>query len=1121
MPSLELMFLGGFEVRLDGQPVIGFESDKSRLLMAYLAIESPRSQRRESLAGLFWSESPEKRARQSLSQALYNLRHILGQAGASECLEITPQDVGFHQRSHVHVDVHCFLAQIKEILQHPHPAVWACRACQERLVKAAGLYQGELLAGFSLPDAPEFETWLREQRHHLQEQARYVFSELVRSLVKRGERARALAYVERLVELDPYDETNQRLWISLLAQTGRRSKALEQVTVLEHMLEEELRMEPEAETVALADQIRQKTGAYQSESQPKHNLPTLLTAFVGREKEMDDLYWKLLDPGCRLLTLLGLGGSGKTRLALEAGRKILPAFPDGVFLVELGVLSSPHDLVPAIARTLGVRPKSIKAQPQRDAQVQELVDFLNQKELLFILDSAEMVIEGAHILSDLLQSVPGLALLATSRARLNLTGENLFQLQGLYFPPDCVPGWGDFPAVQLFFQAARRANPDFQLKDEDAGSIVQICQTLQGMPLAILLAAAWTSAMPPERILQEIQSSLEFLAGGWQDLPPRQKSLQAAFDYSWNLLWEEERALLSRLSIFRQPFSDNQAKEVAAATPNALKALLDFSLLQRTAQNRLRLHDLVRQFAQAKLMESPEESLLVHTRLGELYLRRLSEWDVVMKSARQVAAIRQMDLEIENARLAWDWLIQQEPQEGLGHALEGALENAHEGLCNYYDRRGQYSRGESACQDALNWIEERGLSASSLRFWARISAWQGHFWIALGRSEEGFTLLNRIITELKKEHWLGLDTRWEQAQALIFILLAKVRLENEIVIEYAKHSADLFLACDDRWYAARALVYGAAALESLGRYDEQIQTAERALELQIPDGDPELVHYIHYVLGCGYIYRGDHEIGARIIDESITPSSAQDEKMEIAEKMIHKAVNYILMGNFKEALPSLEYGFSLHQELGRKIDDTNLVRYYSVHWGLGNYDRSIEIACQIKDAYARGMLAFLGSIYFLQGKVELAQVVIKDALQSAIETSNSRFIGFTQAFLSIACYLNCSNELALHYLQEALVKSQTGSTIETGTTLLAVAFFLAEGGDAPQAVEVFTAATQIPFIGKSAWTHDFLGKRIESLSERLPGEMVAAARARGQEHSLQELVEEWSQKVDQLTIFNK
>ncbi len=861
-------------------------------------------------------------------------------------------------------------------------------------------------------------------------------------------------------------------------------------------------MEPEAETVALMDQISHRFEQFTLASKLPQKLPAALTTFVGREEERQDLYWKLLDPDCRLLTILGMGGSGKTRLAVEAARSLLPAFPGGVFLVELGVLDSPHDLLPAIARTLEVRLKRFQEAAKTDGLAQQLFDFLLGKELLLILDSAEMVLEGARGVSDILQNAPGVKVLATSRSRLNLAGEHLMQLGGLPFPDDASPGWEKSPAVQLFEVAARRSNPDFSLTTENASAVIQICRKLQGMPLAILLATAWVSAMPPDKILMEIQGNLDFLAVGWQDMPARQQSLRAAFDYSWGLLWPEEKSVLRMLSIFRQPFTDQLAREITQATAHHLKALLDFSLIQHTGQNRLRLHDLVRQYALDRLIEEPQESLALHHRFANLYLQKLEKWGVEIKSSEQVRFMGEMDLEIENARLAWDWVAGEEPDDRLAGALEG--------LCTYYDRRGQYQRGESACEFTLGQVEKNVIDRGKVRLWARLAAWQGHFWISLGRTDDGLKRLEQIGQELDQEKWQDLDTGFERALVLFFTLLAKVRIDNPFALDCATRSAELFRRCGETWYTARALVYAGAALESLGRYDEQLHVSQQALELQSSEGDPELIRYIQYVLGCGYIYNGDVERGSQIIEESLQSSSNSEMKDEIARNTISLAVNQIFMGNYREALSYIELAFSIYQELGKPFGDENYVRYHSATWGVGNYRQSLDLWPKITGVYGQSVTFFGGSIYLLQGKGDLAQASLEQSLQAALETTNTRVVGIILALLSLARYMNGEKEQAFRLLHEALEKSITGNAPEMSMSLLAVVYYLLEQGKVELSLEVYEAAVQVPFFGGSAWTHDFLGVRLEQLAKTLPDEVVEAARARGRAHQLPALVGQWA-----------
>ncbi len=403
-----------------------------------------------------------------------------------------------------------------------------------------------------------------------------------------------------LAGLDRFDEENLRQRLILLARKGRRLDALQAYQEYARLLANELAVEPEAATLEIHDQINHQFETLANPQKPPHNLPAAATRLVGRQAELEELYWKLVDPDCRLVTILGMGGSGKTRLAMEAGKVLLPAFPNGVFWLDVGVLSSGHDLLANLAHTLGLQRGSFLDQPDTPGQERQMLSELQDKELLLILDGAEMVLEKVVALNDLLRQASKVKVLVTSRARLNLQGENLLILEGLPYPEQLAPGWEEYPAVQFFANIVRQTSPGFQVLDTQARAVIEICRTLKGMPLALLFAAAWTPALSPDQVLTEIHKSLDFLHSNWQDLPSRQQSLRAVFEYSWNLLCVDDQAVLRKLTVFQQPFTAQQANVVTQATVNNLKGLLDFSLIQRAGGERFRLHDLVRQFAHGK-----------------------------------------------------------------------------------------------------------------------------------------------------------------------------------------------------------------------------------------------------------------------------------------------------------------------------------------------------------------------------------------------------------------------------------------------------------------------------------------------------------------------------------------
>ncbi len=383
---------------------------------------------------------------------------------------------------------------------------------------------------------------------------------------------------------------------------------------------------------------------------PGSNLPTPPTPLVGREPELAALTGLLCDPRCRLLTVLGPGGIGKTRLAIEAASTQRERFSDGAYFVPLVSLTSPQFIVPAIADALGLvfsGPADPKAQ---------LLNHLREKSSLLVLDSLEHLLEGAGLLAELLQQAPGVKLLVTSRERLNLQAEWLFGLQGLPVPSlDQVDQAEEYSAVALFLQSAGRAQVGFELRPEERPWVVHICRLVEGMPLAIELAAAWVRLLSCQEIAQEIERNLDFLCTSARDMPERHRSMRAVFDQSWQMLSAEEQQVLGRLSVFRGGFRRHAAEQVAQVSLSLLTALVDKSLLRRNEAGRYGLHPLIRQYAADCLREDPDHDRAARDRHSHYYLTMVREREAILHSHRRKEVIGELTVEIDNLRLAWEW----------------------------------------------------------------------------------------------------------------------------------------------------------------------------------------------------------------------------------------------------------------------------------------------------------------------------------------------------------------------------------------------------------------------------------------------------------------------------------
>jgi tetratricopeptide (TPR) repeat protein len=447
--------------------------------------------------------------------------------------------------------------------------------------EALSHYQGDFLRGLSLPNAALFEEWALVRREQLRGLALDGLSALAQASLAQGEYTQAIADLRRLLALDPWREAAHRALMRAWAAGGDRAAALAQFEQCRQTLADELGVEPAPATVLLYEQIKAGTyvagdiedrfsvsAAPTSRSSPHNNLPAETTPFVGRQAELAQIAERLAEPGCRLLTLFGPGGIGKTRLALQAARQAANTFTDGVCLVSLEAVETADHLPTAIATALKI-PLSGRREPRA-----QLLAYLLERELLLVLDNFEHLLPETELLTEILEHAAGVKLLVTSLAALNLYEEWVLAIEGLPHPAEAdVADLSGFEAVTLFRQRARQVQAAFDLAGNEAG-VLTICRLLQGMPLGIELAAASVRTRSPAQIARQIEADLSTLATSLRNVPARQRSMVAVFDHAWRLLPAEERQLLRRLTLFRGGFTAAAAREVLGAAPPALAGLV-------------------------------------------------------------------------------------------------------------------------------------------------------------------------------------------------------------------------------------------------------------------------------------------------------------------------------------------------------------------------------------------------------------------------------------------------------------------------------------------------------------------------------------------------------------------
>jgi len=738
MEQLNIALLGAFQVTGDGEPITDFEADSARALLAYLAMHAGTAFPRTALAALLWPEQPEADALHALRQALNRLRRAIGDSQADPpFLLITRTTIQFNPRSHYWLDVAAFRDLVAACRQHPHRHLQACRACQQRLSEAAALYRGDLLAGFFL-DSPPFEEWLLLERESLHRQAIEVLDCLTACHAQRGEWDAVQRYARRQVELEPWREEAHQQLMRALALSGQRSAALAQYQICRRTLEAELGVAPTATTEALHREIEAET--LTPPPQPPHNLPIQLTPFIGRTAELAHIAERLNHPDCRLLTLVGPGGVGKTRLALQAAHHERGAFRDGIYFVSLAAAHATDSLGMLLAQALGVTPR-----PGEDLNAQ-LVNTLKDKEMLLVLDNLERLGAGGELIVDLLQCAPAVRFLVTSQRTLNIVGEWVFDVRPLDCPPDDADGAAsdDYSAVQFFRQSALRRKPDFALGPANRPDVARICRMLGGIPLALELAAGWLHARSCAEIAQAIQHDLDFLRTASPGVAERHRSIRAALDYSWALLTAAEQTALRRLAVFPAGFSLEAALRVADTTEATLDALVDKSMLQRVtyesphSTTRYGMHNLLRRYAMNRLVGEPDEAFAAHKRHCDDYCALLATLadDLVGRAPRRALEI--LGDEVDNIRAAWEWAVDQEdiPQ----------IERALEGLTQFYTLRGRFQEGETVLGRAIESLRQTGSPPKRTQHLIhKLAARRGVFLGHLGRYGEAEALLQESL----------------------------------------------------------------------------------------------------------------------------------------------------------------------------------------------------------------------------------------------------------------------------------------------------------------------------------------------------------------------------------------
>lgn len=1042
-----------------------FRTQKAAAMLAYLALYLRQDHARERILDLFWPEMDLDAARNNLSTLLVSLRRQLEPIGVAQ------SSVLIADRRNIRLNAEVVTTDVAEFDALLKAAGKSSSFTEQGalLEQAVSLYRGDLLPGV-------YDDWAIQEQDRCR--ARYVDAlvQWSRCLQNLGECEAALATLQRAIAADPYREEVYASQMRLQAALGNPASALETYQHLAHFLKESLGVTPGGEARTLAEQLSrnpqallatkithpvmtrptveaekvptrsvQRPDRAPSSSQSPTPLPLLLTRFFGREQELAQLETFVTDGSTRLLTLTGPGGMGKTRLAIEIAHRIAPAFARRVWFVSLADLTEPTLIPFALASALSL------AASQRKDPLESVVEALGTDRCLLVLDNLEQLLRGgtnvakgdgpnpggaAAVVRLLLGRVPGLVCLTTSREPLHLEGEQEFPIAPLPLPLRKVAAEDLIrcSSVALFADRARLVRPDFTITESNREAVSMLCLRLEGMPLAIEMAAAWSNTHTPARILQRLEQQLDLLVSRRRDLPPRQQSLRVTIEWSYHLLLESERALLTRLSVFLGGWTEEAALAVCAegeradessallpspsAVRNALAGLVDKSLVRYEAgdtADRYRLLETVREYAGEKLKENGEAELL-RARHQDYFLGFAEHAAALLMGPEQAVWLDRMESETDNFRAALNgkWAGVEGAERGL--RLAGAL-------LRFWHMRGHYTEGRAHLKRALEREGAQGETA------ARANALSGAGILAWAQSDYKAA---RVLYEQSVEIRNALGDRMGAAGTLCNLgVLAASQGDYREAEERYQECLISFEALGARAQAAVIYFNLGNLATNQAEYASALALYERSLALRRELKDTLGVAWCLHNLGCVANDQCRHTEGWALLQEGLALFRAVGDRQGIAASLTTLGSCASEQGDLSRAKPLFEESLILHRELG---------------------DR--QAVAQTGNCLSR--------IASLEGEYAKAQALAEENLAIFRELGDRRGMALSFHNLGlVACHSGNDGEWQRWFAEALALNRELNNRKGVLENLEGMAVGFAAAGEIPKAVRLWGAAAKL------------------------------------------------------------
>lgn len=889
MERLKLSLLGGLQISRAGKPLTTFISSKVPALLAYLAV-TRRAHSRDKLAALLWGEMSDADAKNNLRQALSNLRKV-----AEDGLTITRDSVEFS--GDYYMDSSQFEANIRSASSlDPEPAII-------KLSESLALYQGDFLEGINLRDSPYFDDWMLAERLRLRDLTLHALHQLTELEIARGNYQAVLEATTRLLAFDPWREEAHRQRMLALVRAGQRSAALAQYQTCRRILAKELGVVPSVETTALYEQIRT------AENPIMHNLPASTTSFVGRELELEKIHDRLLDPDCKVLTLVGEGGIGKTRLAVQSARAHIHLFPDGVWYISLSSIKSFEGFLLSITNALKLNLSG------RDAPEIPLRQYVMEKSMLLILDSMEHLKDNKILswITDTLQGSPGLKILVTTYERLDIALETLLEVRGLTYDfdssgEDGIPSLNS-PAQKLFVERARLLKPDFHPSEEDKLAIMRLCQLVEGAPLALELAAAWVHGLAVTEIVLELERNLDLLTTSRPDLPERHQSMRAVFDYFWLLLSDEERSVFQKQAVFNDGYTREAFQEVTGADTTMLSRFVDKSALTISQDGRYRRHSLMSKYSAARLADAPLLEAECRERHAHYFGRFVKHLESELLGGKPQNALTPFMADMSNIQRAWTW--------GVENRDATIFNSMSDSIMQAFDIAGLYRDAHEMAEKAVESLasQPEPVSEDEAIARGRVMGLEGAFLFRLGKYGQAMDWCQKSLSTLE-----NMRPHIAYAHTLIYAGAAAFGLGNlENVVAYWQKAAEEYQGVGSRWGEMTAHSNLAEAMIAMNKQAEGQFHAQQALRLAQEMNNLEMTGTALLSLAALAVQEDKFIEATRFAEDALSCHQKIGHDAHIANSLAVLARIASKQKNFTEARVLLLESIEILQRIGNQL----------------------------------------------------------------------------------------------------------------------------------------------------------------------------------------------------------